>query len=292
MDKLTSILAVIDPSGEPVQVLEKAVALAHDFGARIELFLCDAERAYALEHAYEPSGIEESRRACLADGRRYLEGLRQCVSAPGIDIAVEAACESPFYAGVAHKALRSRPDLVIKAASGRHPLQRYALDVNDWELARSCPASLLLLRGRPWPAQLRMAAAVDVSVQETAGLARAILHAAEYLSLGCRAQLEVIYSDRQGADVDEHRHRIEDLQQLACEFKVPAERVHVLQGEPEATLPAFSADRHYDILALGALTHRTGPVALIGTLTSRLVDALDCDFLLIKPASYRCPLAD
>jgi hypothetical protein len=38
---------------------------------------------------------------------------------------------------------------------------------------------------------------------------------------------------------------------------------------------------------MGALTHRKGLSLLVGTLTGKLVEAVDCDFVLVKPASYR-----
>ncbi|HEY7878056.1 MAG TPA: hypothetical protein VIC55_07515 [Gemmatimonadaceae bacterium] len=38
-----------------------------------------------------------------------------------------------------------------------------------------------------------------------------------------------------------------------------------------------------DLIVLGALTHRKTLRALVGTLTGRLTDTLDIDFLLVKP---------
>jgi nucleotide-binding universal stress UspA family protein len=48
------------------------------------------------------------------------------------------------------------------------------------------------------------------------------------------------------------------------------------------TLPAFVARGGYDVLVMGALTHRPGAVALVGTLTTKLVDTINCDFVLVK----------
>jgi nucleotide-binding universal stress UspA family protein len=59
----------------------------------------------------------------------------------------------------------------------------------------------------------------------------------------------------------------------------------------EDTLPAFAARNEFDVLVMGALTRRGALTALVGTLTSKLVDALDCDFVLVKPETYACPLA-
>jgi hypothetical protein len=63
--------------------------------------------------------------------------------------------------------------------------------------------------------------------------------------------------------------------------------IHVLSGEPEVALPLFAADRGYDAVVMGALTHREGLSDLVGTLTSKLVERLDCDFVLVKPEGYR-----
>src|SRR5580700_8104040 len=75
MSKLNRILAVFDGTDADAMILGKAVALAHQHGAALELFLCDAERAYSLLHAYDPTGIEGVRSDCIRQARRYLECL-------------------------------------------------------------------------------------------------------------------------------------------------------------------------------------------------------------------------
>jgi len=65
VDKLTSILAVIDPADESRHVVAKAMVLARHFRARVELFLCDSERAYTLQHTYDTVGLSEANRACV-----------------------------------------------------------------------------------------------------------------------------------------------------------------------------------------------------------------------------------
>jgi hypothetical protein len=65
MKKPTCLLAVLDRSSADSPLLTKAARLARRFDARLELFLCDAEHAYALKHEYEPSHSEEVRRNCM-----------------------------------------------------------------------------------------------------------------------------------------------------------------------------------------------------------------------------------
>lgn len=63
--------------------------------------------------------------------------------------------------------------------------------------------------------------------------------------------------------------------------------IQILSGVPEEALPTFTAGRGYDAVVMGALTHRQGLSVLVGTLTSKLVESLDCDFVLVKPDNYR-----
>jgi universal stress protein E len=289
VDKLTSILAVIDPADESRHVVAKAMVLARHFRARVELFLCESERAYSLRHAYDPTGMLEASQASVASGLQYLDSIRRSI-AEDVPVTTHVATSSPLYEAIVRRALEVRPDLVIKSAAGHHPLQRFTLDANDWQLARTCPVPLMLTRGRPWSAASRFAAAVDVSDVGNASLARSILQTAGFLTLGCGAELDVLYSESDAMDEEGAARRRDSLNRLVSEFEVGRETQYVLSGSAEDTLHVFAAKRGYDVVILGALTRRRGLSALVGTLTSRLVDELECDFVLVKSESFVCPI--
>ena len=63
---------------------------------------------------------------------------------------------------ILRRVFATQPDLVVKAPAGAHPLKRWTLDDNDWQLANECPAPVLLVRQKPWASPIRFAAAVDV----------------------------------------------------------------------------------------------------------------------------------
>ena len=291
MQKLNSILVVLDRRVSPRQVLAKAMVLARHFHAKVELFLCDSEHAFALRHAYDPSGVPQAREACLTAARAFLESVRLSVTAEDVPICTYAACESPLYEGIVQRVLESCPDLLIKEAGGAELGGRSSFDANDWQLARTCPVPVMLTRGRPWRPQPRFAAALDLSDQETPGLADAIADTSEYLAAGCEAELALVYSERGNGDSGGRDERMEKLSKVADDAHVPRSHVHVLEGEPEATLPQFAGSGNYDVLVLGALTHRKGAADLVGTLTSKLVDTLECDLVLVKPGAYSCPVS-
>ncbi len=291
MEKVESILVAVERSGDARQALVKSFVLARHFRARIELFLCDAEHAYTLRQVYDQRGVEQAISACLADGRRYLESLTHSIAADDVPISIDVACESPLYEGIVHKVLRSCPDLVVKAG-GTGTTGRPGLGASDWQLIRTCPVPLMITRGRPWQPHPRFAAAVDVSPEETPGLARAIVKTAGFLSSGCQGSLDVIYSQRpaNGSTEALTAQGQRTLETLTGEVGLGAGDAHLLAGDPAQTLPRFAREHRYDALVLGALSHRPAPAATVGSLTGTLVDAVDCDFILVKPGTYASPV--
>jgi universal stress protein E len=287
MRKLNRILAVLDGTDADAMILGKAVASARRQGASLELFLCDAEQAYSLRHAYDPRGVEESRQNCTRQAKHYLECLRDTVVGADVRISVDAACESPLYEGIVRKVMKSGADLVIKNAARARPLRPSAWEANDWQLMRACPATLLLSRGRSWHPYPRLAAAVDLSEHESSDLLQAIIQTSKRFIDDCHGELDIVYSEAGDIDPGKREASLAALEEVTRAAGLQGSRVHVLSGAAEETLPTFAADRDYDAFIMGALTHRKGLSALVGTLTARLIETLDCDFVLVKPGSYR-----
>jgi universal stress protein E len=282
MKPVKSILVVVDRSPSAADAVRKAVLLARAAGARVELFMCDAERGYSLSQAFVPTGVEQARQAGLLDSRRHLETLKRMANAEDVTITIDAACESPLYESIVKKVMRDRPDLVIKNVAGT--LNRF--DVTDWQLMRACPATLLLTRGRQWQSPPRFAAAVDASGAESAGLLSDILESGHSLTVLTKGQLSVLYAESTELPDSEREAGTRSLHEHVHKLPAMPAAVHVLAGNPEASLPGFAKRHSYDAMLLGALTHRPGVTEQVGTLTSRLVESLECDFLLVKPRTY------
>jgi universal stress protein E len=283
-----SILVVVDRNGDVGALMRKALVLAHPCGARLELFLCDSEQAYVLGHAYDRAGVHAARAASVAEARHYLSGLRELAGAAGVEITIDAQCESPLYESVVRKVLRSAPDLVMKDLRLEGLKKHAVADPNDWQLMRTCPATLMLSGRRAWRDPPRFVAAVDVSEAESVDLSRGVIEAAEVLADGFSAELHAVYGDKDSTT--RSMAHLEKLRGLCAASDVPATHIHVLHGQPELTLPGFIRQHAYDAVVLGALAHRASATTEVGTLTSTLLDGLDCDFILVKSAEYRSPI--
>ena len=196
MEKLDSLLVIMDVHDPARLALARGILLARHFGARLELFLCDTQTAYELGHAYDGSEASNAREVNLETSQRYLESTRRSM-ADDVAVTIHAACESPLCEAVAHRVLSIAPDLVIKAAGRRG--QTPGLDGDDWQVARTCPAPLLLTHGRPW--QVRPLFAVfNGSAAATSGKVEA---AAAFLARGVDAQLNALEAGHPvGGEVD------------------------------------------------------------------------------------------
>lgn len=255
MEKLTSILAVVEELEPGGFVLDKAVRLARRFGAHVELLIADDSQL--SDFAYRCATLDYSN-LTLFSAHRGVEPLHEFI---GRRVAVRSA------------------DLVIKAPSGPHPLRRWTLSENDWQLARECPVPVMLAGDAAWSEPVRFAAAVDVADAEAVRFARSILHTAGFLALGCRGRLDVLYSEREQRDETLRMQRAVTLAQLVREFHIGAERLQMFSGDPEERLTPLIAAREYDVMVLGATNHRS-------SLSGKLVDAGSGDVVLVK-ANYR-----
>ena len=263
MEKLTSILLVLESADTDSKVLEKTIALARRFGARVDLLLDDPHVAAQLAASCSARGYDEVLPHCVARGRESLAEL------------------IPKYA-IAHS-----PDLVVKPRAGAHAEASGIFQRVDQQLAMACPAPLMLMQEKDWPEPVRIAATVDVSGEEAA-LARGILDIAGFLSLGCGGELAVLYSEREHFDESLRMERAVKLARLVREFHVDGQRIRHLNGAPEETLPPIAASGEYDVLVVGALTHQQGLAAWRATLTRRVVAAFAGDVVLVKEAAPAC----
>jgi nucleotide-binding universal stress UspA family protein len=262
MNKLTSILAVIEDAPGGAAVFDKAVTLARPFRARVELLVTDMALMSEIG----------ARCKAIADVDLTLTSVFRTAGEPLHELVLRRLHERPV-------------DLLIKAPSGNHPLRRWTLQENDAHLVEECPVAVLLAGTRRWnSAAPRMAAAVDVSDPETAGVARRVLQAAGFLALGVQASLDVLYSEREEQDSVLRMERAVKLAQLVREFHVGCERLQMFDGAPEERLPRLVAAREYDVLVLGGVSHQRS--MSLHSLTSRLVESTPGDVLLVTTPAH------
>jgi nucleotide-binding universal stress UspA family protein len=262
MEKLTRIMAIVERAEDGAVVVDKAIALARRFHARVELLITETVLMQPL--------------AALCAVKEYDEVTLCSMQRSG----------EPIHESILRRVLMSRPDLILKASAGNHPLRRLSLTENDWQLANESPVPVLLVGHRKWAQPTRFAAAISVDDDEAKRVTRRILHTAGFLALGCRGNLDLLYSEREQHDERLRMERAVQVAQLVREFHVGCERLQMFSGAPETTLPPLAASREYDVLVLGTDGEGGGIASAIrGDLASRMIEASDSDVVLVRAIS-------
>ncbi|MEO8019788.1 MAG: hypothetical protein ABI769_18420 [Pseudomonadota bacterium] len=260
MEKLTYILAVIDSPENGEVVLDKAVALARRFGARVELMVPEFVPMRPFAKRCTDLGYDQVMLSSVARG------------------------PVPLHEIIIKRVLAVKPDLVVKAGvAGQAP--HSSVTTGDWQLAHECPVPILLVRQTPWAVPPRFATSIGVDDEDAERLARSILHTAGFLALGCRGNLDILYSEREEHDERLRMERAVKVAQLVREFHVGCERIQMFSGPPEDRLPALTAVRQYDVLVLGVKSAEAHHHSLKDHFVSRMIERAESDLVLVRAVS-------
>ncbi|MDO9321311.1 MAG: universal stress protein, partial [Pseudomonas sp.] len=79
---------------------------------------------------------------------------------------------------------------------------------------------------------------------------------------------------------EQHRVAFEQLLQAAA---VPLDSAKLLHGFAEQELPRYVREQGIDLLLMGAISRSHLASALIGSTAERVLEAVECDVLVLKP---------
>lgn len=245
MEKLSTILVAVPEGGSRGVLFDKVVRLVRQTGTGVELFLTAPSDYFAITAHCKALDCDAPINYTLHDG------------------------VTPLVDAVVARALEVRADLLVA------PRAQLRLD--------HCPVPLLLLGKHPWAHEPRFAAAVDVAEDDSEAIARNIMRVGGFLAQRFTAHLDILYSER---EIDDPRVRMEravKLARLVREYHVGCERLQVFDGLPEKILPALIAERHYDVLMLGAVPRHRSLLTEYRSVSKRLLGSTEGDVLLVEP---------
>jgi universal stress protein E len=203
--------------------------------------------------------------------------------------------------------LRHSPDLLIFPAvrtSGETPR---ALAYHEARLIEECPCPLLLLKtGEVYSAGSVVAAVDPRHLHEKpreldeviVGAARTIAHALAdtpvhlYHAVRTTPSAEAPAAPPALAERAAQRAAVESsLRQIASRHDIPEHCVHVESGRVEKLLPSFARSTRAQVVTMGAVSRDSAERALFGHTAEQVLDALECDLLIMKPEGFRSPVA-
>ncbi|MDP3848848.1 MAG: universal stress protein [Pseudomonas sp.] len=297
---LRQLLVVIDPSLPSQPALQRAQWLSRATGAKIELLLCEYNSA--LEHSvlFDQETLTKGRSSLLEKLQADLEATAQPLREQGLHVSVQVRWGKRTEQLILQRVTELQPDLVFKSSHHHGPLKRLLFGNSSWQLLRDCPAPLWLVQHGDWQSR-SLCAALDPlhSADKPAVLDQQLIAAAKLLStalemparyLHCYpplppsllfdTQLINDYEHYNLVCAEQHRTAFEQLLQAA---DVPLSSATLLHGFAEQELPRYVREQGIDLLLMGAISRSHLANALIGNTAERVLEAVECDVLALKP---------
>lgn len=303
MSNDNQILAVIEPDNHPHGVVQRAVWLATLTGCDLTLLLCDNDIGSLGDVFYVSNEAKEIGARIRSAQEEMIEELA-AASRDGVNINTEVLEERPIADGIMHHVREMEPRFVVKGTQFHSVAERSIFVDTDWQLMRSCPLPLWLVKPNDIGSSLRIVASVDPthSHDKPAALDQIIVDHAKDLAEKTGGEVHLVHTYQRLAGVgaaatktfkpirlpiDELDEKIkkehrEKLDALAEANGVDAEHTHQLPGATREVLPMFARAHKIDLVIMGALARWGLKRMVIGSTAERVLDHLPCDILIVR----------
>jgi universal stress protein E len=268
---LKNIFVVIDPTSEEQPALTRAVDIAKNYDARVHAYV----GIYSKLETDEPEELEK------VEKHRYqlwLETLIEPLRGEGVSIDEYIDWTPDWRQTMSDVAQSLDSDIIIKPSTRRKTKSRVAMTSSDMALFESAHCPIMLTSGVKKP-NFKILAAVDV--RRTNERYRTL--ADSILEMGRRivdvhadegGELHVVYAyDRK----DDYRH----VTDVAHATDLPAERVHVISGDPESAVTKVAKELDAYLVIIGLSTDKPVANRLFGATSDWILNNIDHDILVM-----------
>ncbi|MEM8815367.1 MAG: universal stress protein [Pseudomonadota bacterium] len=309
MTRLGDVLAVVDLDNHPEQTLDRAVWIARMLGRGLEILLCAHEGHTMLDGYAYSSESEVLRREILDVQDKILQGYSTRAEEAGLSVAASLLEQRPISDGVMARALESDPCVIVKSTRFHSVAERGVLLDTDWQLIRSSPYPLWLVKSESMSEKPVVLAAVDPTHahDKPAALDRRIVEAARLIAESAAGEFHLLHTyQRLSAigsaanraltaaklsidEIDEQSrtHHAQALRRFAAEHAVGEDHTHQLPGRTHEILPVFARNKKADLVIMGALARWGLKRMAVGSTAERVLDHLPCDVLVVRANEYR-----
>lgn len=308
MNKTGNILTIIDLDESAERTVERAITAAQIFGCGVDLLITEHPDTVL------PGGVSVSP---LVDAMRtsFFEMLEEKnaefskrISSAGVAVKTSLLRERPITDGILARAQETDPAIVMKSTRFHTHAERGRLIDTDWQLMRSCPYPLWLVKTNIFKEKPIVVAAVDplhthnkpealdqriVATGKTITSKRdgelLLLHAWQSLASIGKAANRAINPVKLPLDTIDNRSHDEHqvaLQELAASNAIDTAHTHLLPGRSHDILPVFVREQDADVVVMGALARWSLARKIIGSTAERVLDHLPCDVLIVRDNEY------
>jgi universal stress protein E len=313
MTNVKTVLADVDPDDREHLAVERAHQLAAASGARAHLLLTAYDQSLTGGVLSNKDSLESARRDYLAKLGGWLEDLARPFAEDGIAVKTEVTWHSPRYDSLLAKASELHADVIVRAARRHSTIDKLLFAASDWELVRRAPQPVWIVKRKKdlRATGARVLAAVDPGhpFESTANLDRKLVAAATRIVKLFGGAAHVFHAWNPAATVapvagaghhaavpaltlgqalieELREQRWQQLEKLVREFDLPPERSHLVAGDVRSAVGELAGELGVDVVIAGAVARGRLERLLVGSTAERLLDAVDCDVVVIKPDTF------
>ena len=300
------LIAVKNPDERRQPGVDKAIDIARQLGASVELFHAISTPVFLELEPLTGHSLAQIKRESLDLRRARLEKLAQRARKLGVKATAHVAWDFPPHEAIVRRAEHAGVDLIIADCHQGRRLKPWLMHLTDWELLRLSARPVLLLKNeRPWKEPLLLAA-VDPSHAHAkpARLDSAIVEHAKALSRTLGGSFELVHANFPAAfgllmadpamdgstlaAAYDHQKAIskKTFEKFAAKARIPKARCHIIDTDPAFALPHVAREVGADIVVMGAVSRSGLKRVFIGNTAERVLDALPCDVLVVKPTLF------
>jgi len=311
MQDFSKIMCVIDIDADTQHALQRGAWLAKHLGAELELLICYYNEYLTDGRLGSYPSLENAKEDILKGLDRRLESLAEPLRETGLVVGTTSNWDHPLFEGIVRHAIACDADIVFKDTHHHSALSRALLTNTDWNLIRTCPVPLWLVKPQDISDKPTIIAAIDPLHEhdKPAALDDEILVISKMLADAINAEVRAFHSyDPRIAvatatanayipvslpfdEIEKQMHEQHEkrFNEVVTFHGIDAKKSHLVAGVTHEELPEFSKSVAADVVVMGAVSRNRWKRLFIGATAERTLEHLPCDLLIVKPDWFQTP---
>jgi universal stress protein E len=311
MQDISKILCVIDLDADEQYALKRGAWLAKHMDADLELLLCYYNEYLTEGRLGSYPSLENAQEDILKGLKRRLEDLAEPLRESGLVVNTTSTWDHPLYEGIVRHAIACDADIVFKDTHHHSAIRRGLLTNTDWNLIRTCPVPLWLVKPQDISDKPIFVAAIDPLHEhdKPAALDDEILVTSKAMAEATGAEVRAFHSyDPRIAvatatanayipvslpfdEIEKQMHEQHEkrFNEVISFHGIDAKKSHLVAGVTHEELPEFSEKIGADVVVMGAVSRNRWKRLFIGATAERTLEHLPCDLLIVKPDWFQTP---
>lgn len=300
------LFAVKNPDARRQPGIKKAIHIAKRLGASLELYHAISTPVFLEGRPRAGTSLAEFKRESLELRQQRLEEQVARVGKRGVDVRCTMSRDYPPYEAIVQRATRIRADLIIAERHEGRRVREWLIHQTDWELLRTSPIPVLLLKNTKLYRRPVILAAVDPSHAHAKPLRfdDELVARGEQLSSALRGSFHAMHANSpsmSGLSMGDPANDAvtleatyeqltlkgrKDFESFAKKARIPRTRQHLIDGDPVFAIPRMARGIGAGIVVMGAVSRSHLKRVFIGSTAEKVLQDLPCDVLVVKPKHF------